>query len=49
MFCKIWNGRAKPTMPAMKTDIARIDVMEGHPLREDAAQVAARLDGSITF
>jgi mono/diheme cytochrome c family protein len=26
MFYKIWNGRAKPKMPAMKTDIARIDV-----------------------
>lgn len=26
MFYKIWNGRANPKMPAMKTDIARIDV-----------------------
>jgi mono/diheme cytochrome c family protein len=26
MFYKIWNGRAKPTMPAMKTDITRNDV-----------------------
>ena len=26
MFYKIWNGRAKPKMPPMKTDIARIDV-----------------------
>jgi mono/diheme cytochrome c family protein len=26
MFYKIWNGRAKPKMPAMKTDIARNDV-----------------------
>lgn len=26
MFYKIWNGRAKPKMPAMKTDISRIDV-----------------------
>ena len=26
MFYKLWNGRAKPKMPAMKTDIARIDV-----------------------
>jgi mono/diheme cytochrome c family protein len=26
MFYKIWNGRAKPKMPAMKTDIPRIDV-----------------------
>ena len=26
MFYKVWNGRAKPKMPAMKTDIARIDV-----------------------
>ena len=26
MFYKIWNGRAKPKMPAMKTDITRNDV-----------------------
>jgi mono/diheme cytochrome c family protein len=26
MFYKIWNGRAKPKMPAMKADIARTDV-----------------------
>lgn len=26
MFYKIWNGRAKPKMPAMKTDVARPDV-----------------------
>ena len=26
MFYKIWNGRAKPKMPAMKTDISRADV-----------------------
>ena len=26
MFYKIWNGRAKPKMPAMKTDIPRADV-----------------------
>jgi mono/diheme cytochrome c family protein len=26
MFYKIWNGRAKPKMPAMKTDITRSDV-----------------------
>jgi mono/diheme cytochrome c family protein len=26
MFYKIWNGRSKPTMPAMKTDISRSDV-----------------------
>ena len=26
MFYKVWNGRAKPTMPAMKTDIPRADV-----------------------
>jgi mono/diheme cytochrome c family protein len=26
MFYKIWNGRAKPKMPAMKTDITRTDV-----------------------
>jgi mono/diheme cytochrome c family protein len=26
MFYKIWNGRAKPKMPAMKTDITRADV-----------------------
>jgi mono/diheme cytochrome c family protein len=26
MFYKIWNGRAKPKMPPMKTDISRIDV-----------------------
>ena len=26
MFYKIWNGRPKPKMPAMKTDLARIDV-----------------------
>jgi mono/diheme cytochrome c family protein len=26
MFYKIWNGRAKPKMPAMKTDIDRADV-----------------------
>src|SRR5262245_33095538 len=26
MFYKIWNGRAKPKMPAMKADIARADV-----------------------
>lgn len=26
MFYKIWNGRAKPKMPAMKTDISRPDV-----------------------
>ena len=26
MFYKIWNGRAKPKMPAMKTDVTRSDV-----------------------
>jgi mono/diheme cytochrome c family protein len=26
LFYKIWNGRVKPKMPAMKTDIARSDV-----------------------
>ena len=26
MFYKIWNGRARPKMPAMKSDLARIDV-----------------------
>jgi mono/diheme cytochrome c family protein len=26
MFYKIWNGRSKPKMPAMKADIARHDV-----------------------
>ena len=26
MFYKIWNGRAKPKMPAMKSDIAPADV-----------------------
>jgi mono/diheme cytochrome c family protein len=26
MFYKIWNGRAKPKMPAMKTDISQADV-----------------------
>ena len=26
MFYKIWNGRAKPKMPAMKTDITANDV-----------------------
>jgi mono/diheme cytochrome c family protein len=26
MFYKIWNGRAKPRMPAMKTDITRDEV-----------------------
>jgi mono/diheme cytochrome c family protein len=26
MFYKIWNGRAKPKMPAMKADLARTDV-----------------------
>lgn len=26
MFYKIWNGREKPKMPAMKTDITRSDV-----------------------
>jgi mono/diheme cytochrome c family protein len=26
MFYKIWNGRAKPKMPTMKTDITRTDV-----------------------
>lgn len=26
MFYKIWNGRAKPKMPAMKADITRADV-----------------------
>ena len=26
MFYKIWNGRAKPKMPAMKADLGRIDV-----------------------
>jgi len=26
MFYKIWNGRAKPKMPAMKTDITQADV-----------------------
>lgn len=26
MFYKIWNGRAKPKMPAMKTDITRAEV-----------------------
>ena len=25
MFYKIWNGRAKPKMPAMKADISRAD------------------------
>jgi len=26
MFYKIWNGRSKPKMPAMKTDITRSEV-----------------------
>ena len=26
MFYKIWNGRAKPRMPAMKADLGRVDV-----------------------
>ena len=26
MFYKIWNGRAKPKMPAMKSDITQADV-----------------------
>jgi mono/diheme cytochrome c family protein len=26
MFYKIWNGRAKPKMPAMKSDVSRADV-----------------------
>jgi mono/diheme cytochrome c family protein len=26
LFYKIWNGRASPKMPAMKTDISRADV-----------------------
>ncbi|MEO7190887.1 MAG: c-type cytochrome [Vicinamibacterales bacterium] len=26
MFYKIWNGRAKPKMPALKTDVPREDV-----------------------
>jgi len=26
MFYKIWNGRSKPKMPAMKSDMSRIDV-----------------------
>jgi len=26
LFYKIWNGRAKPKMPAMKTDVTRTDV-----------------------
>ena len=26
LFYKIWNGRAKPKMPAMKADITRADV-----------------------
>jgi mono/diheme cytochrome c family protein len=26
MFYKIWNGRSKPKMPAMKTDITREEV-----------------------
>ena len=26
MFYKIWNGRTKPKMPAMKTDISQADV-----------------------
>ena len=26
MFYKIWNGRAKPKMPAMKADIGKADV-----------------------
>ena len=26
MFYKVWNGRAKPKMPAMKTDMTRTDV-----------------------
>ena len=26
MFYKIWNGRSRPKMPAMKADISRIDV-----------------------
>ena len=25
MFYKMWNGRAKPRMPAMKTDLSRAD------------------------
>jgi mono/diheme cytochrome c family protein len=26
MFYKVWNGRAKPKMPAMRADISRADV-----------------------
>lgn len=26
MFYKVWNGRAKPKMPAFKTDLSRTDV-----------------------
>jgi mono/diheme cytochrome c family protein len=26
MFYKIWNGRSKPKMPAMKADVSRADV-----------------------
>ena len=26
LFYKIWNGRAKPKMPALKTDLTRTDV-----------------------
>jgi mono/diheme cytochrome c family protein len=26
MFYKVWNGRAKPKMPAFKTDISRTEV-----------------------
>jgi hypothetical protein len=26
MFYRIWNGRAKPKMPAMKADLTRTDV-----------------------
>jgi mono/diheme cytochrome c family protein len=26
VFYKIWNGRAKPKMPAMETDVSRADV-----------------------
>ena len=26
MFYEIWNGRARPKMPAMKTDITQADV-----------------------
>jgi len=28
MFYKVWNGRTRPTMPAMKADITRTDVWD---------------------